>query len=84
MFQLHRAGEKGFFVILTFHFVVPAFHFVIPALSRDPVHPEGVCKGLWCTLDPGSSPGMTENLRYVSTSLGRIKRVKKMGTGVQG
>jgi hypothetical protein len=67
MFQLHRAGEKGFFVILTFHFVVPAFHFVIPAfhfvipaLSRDPVPAGVVCKGLWCTLDPGSSPGMAK------------------------
>ena len=34
--------------------------FVIPALSRDPVHAAGLCKGLWCTLDPGSSPGMTK------------------------
>ena len=29
-------------------------------LSRDPVHAAGLCKGLWCTLDPGSSPGMTK------------------------
>ena len=32
---------------------------VIPDLIRDPVHPADVCKGLWCTLDPGSSPGVT-------------------------
>ena len=32
---------------------------VIPDLIRDPVHPADVCKGHWYTLDPGSSPGVT-------------------------
>ena len=39
--------------------VIPAFFPVIPALSRDPLHAAGLCKGRWFALDPGSSPGMT-------------------------
>ncbi len=33
---------------------------VIPDLIRDPWRSAGVCKGLRCTMDPGSSPGMTK------------------------
>jgi len=41
-------------------FFIPALFVVIPALSRDPLHDADLCKGLWCELDPGSSPGLTK------------------------
>jgi general secretion pathway protein K len=53
-----------FFVIPTLFFVIPALFFVIPALSRDPERTADLCKGRQSTLDPGSSPGMT-NTRTV-------------------
>jgi hypothetical protein len=44
-------------------FVVnPDLFFVIPDLIRDPFRAADVCKGHRCTLDPGSSPGMTRRI----------------------
>jgi hypothetical protein len=80
-FFCHRSHVS---VAPVFLFVSLALLVVIPALSRDPVHAGVICKRHWCTLVPGSAPGMTKSLRDVSTSLGRIKWVKKMGMGVQG
>jgi hypothetical protein len=39
------------FVIPPFQFVTPSSQFVIPALSRDPSHAVGLCKGQRCSLD---------------------------------
>ena len=48
-------------VRVTGGYVMPdALSFVIPDLIRDPLRTIDICRGERCTLDPGSSPGMTK------------------------
>ena len=43
--------------------------FVIPSLSRDPQRTADLCKGRQTTLDPGSSPGMTNTTNWMTDQI---------------
>jgi hypothetical protein len=58
-------------------FVIPALFFVIPALSRDPQRTADLCKGQQTTLDPGSSPGMTNTTNWMTDQKLHQKAAKK-------
>jgi hypothetical protein len=65
----------------------PGFVFsVIPALSRDPLHAAGVCKGLWSALGSRVFARDDKSLMDVSTSSGRINSTDdaKAGLMLQG
>jgi hypothetical protein len=58
-------------VIPAVSFVIPSVNFVIPDLIRDPVHLTDDGKGHRCSLDPGSSPGMTKTGETTCASVQR-------------
>jgi hypothetical protein len=66
-----------FFVIPALFFVIPALFFVTPALSRDPQRTADLCKGRQTTLDPGSSPGMTNTTNWMTDQKLHPKAAKK-------